>query len=165
MSRDYYLRLAVVVCIALASAAIVGAVALLPAYIQARNLESEQLSAVAKLDNSGDKAGVSMETELKADMATISRVESSFSNASASRAISDIISLRGNIRLTSFSFAASGKAVSLIVQGIAPTRDDLVSFKNDIENSLNGAKVDLPLSELTKSADIPFAISVAYNQP
>ena len=53
----------------------------------------------------------------------------------------------------------------MVVQGIAPTREALVSYKNRLEGLTIGNKVELPISELAKSKDIRFSLRFTRTLP
>jgi hypothetical protein len=75
--------------------------------------------------------------------------------------IAGLINMRGTLKFTGFSVAKSGTTTySINLQGIAPTRNSLLSFKSNFENLAPGNKVELPVSELAKSSNINFSLQL-----
>ncbi|MCL5781790.1 MAG: hypothetical protein M1459_00275 [Patescibacteria group bacterium] len=166
LRHDYTARFVTTLCLFLSLAAVIGAVALLPAYIHARNMEQSELAMVQSLQSNNDKSGLSnIENELKSDAATIKKASGSTGSSAMSDAVKELIALRGKVRIVSFAYNPQPKVMSMVIQGIAPTREELVVFKDRIQNSISGASVELPLSQLTKSSDIPFSVAVTYSLP
>ncbi len=148
-------------------AGVVGVVALFPSYIHARIEEQVQLDEAAQLKKNNDSSGqASLEKQLNADTIVLGNTRNDGGSMRASKAITDVISLRGQVRILSMSFTSlSSPTVSLTLQGYAPTREDLLSFKERLESQLAGGKVDLPVALLARKSDISFSINLSYSYP
>ena len=167
LQREYKIRLVIVLCFLLSIAGLIGITALFPAYIHARDLEQSELGKATLIKNSKDAQGRSaIETELRADELILSKLSKDVMNYRASSAIQSIIAARGQNNFTYFSYSQSGTSTAMVVlQGKAPTRDELLSLKNRLLNILPQSKVDLPLSELARSKDIDFSMRLTYKLP
>jgi hypothetical protein len=54
--------------------------------------------------------------------------------------------------------------VTVVLQGKALTREGLIAFKKNLEQDKRFSGVELPISDLAKSKDIPFALRLSYSQ-
>jgi Tfp pilus assembly protein PilN len=65
------------------------------------------------------------------------------------------------ITLKSFAMQTDDKGDATVqVQGIAPTREALAAFKVAVENSEMFAEAQIPISDLAKDTDLPFAVTI-----
>lgn len=67
--------------------------------------------------------------------------------------------LVNGISLNSITLKRSGTG-SIVISGIASTRDALVAFSKSLQGELSFSNISLPVSTLAKSKDIAFSISV-----
>ncbi len=66
-----------------------------------------------------------------------------------------------DIRITDISYENDLKKGRLIsIQGIAPSREILLSFRQALEDDKNFKQVDLPVSNFVKGSDIQFYLSL-----
>jgi hypothetical protein len=166
LRREYRVRFIIVACFLGSLAGLIGVGALFPAYMRALAEEKSQIEAAANLKHSQDVKGITArETELHADSKIINTLSSNVSIRMSSVAESIII-LRQAVKLKTFIFnQTSTTTVSISISGIAPTRNDLLSFKARLENTLPGARVELPISELSKSTNVDFDMKLTYKLP
>jgi hypothetical protein len=69
--------------------------------------------------------------------------------------------MRGSLKFTSFSvMKVATSTYNITIQGLAPTRNSLLTFKTNFENLAPGNKVDLPVSTLAKSTNINFSLQL-----
>ena len=166
LDREYRARAAATLSIALASAAIVGIVALLPAFVRSSTVERSALQTIA-----ADKTGSSTDAEaVQAELSAAGSLVSALASGRVAPRISDAVrqisSVRSHIALSSFSVdRQDASTIVAVIQGVAPTRDELLSFKSRLEGIAPGASVDLPISELAKSSDIDFSIRLVAKLP
>ena len=161
LNREYRARALIILCLVLAVAFVIGAVSLLPTYIHARNAAGRNADLVSTAQNNPPTIGISvMADELNADRTLLSAISSTANGIRQSVVISAIIALRGDNTITSFSLDTASSTISVSVEGIAPSRDGLVLFKDNIEKSRPGLKVDLPVSQLANSKDIKFSFKI-----
>lgn len=110
-------------------------------------------SAVSGISTSDD-----VRAELVRDMGRLDVLMTS-SQVQPSLLIAEALAARGPVKLSAVSVEdVSSTTATVIVQGVAPTRDDLIIFKTRLE-TISGAPVDLPISGLAKNRDIPFSIT------
>jgi len=150
-----------------AGVTIVGSILLLPTYLLALQEEQVQLNTIAKLKHEKDIRGATaIESELKTDQLILGLLEKSLSFERSSEAIGRVVIIRKDIHLTTLSHSIlSSTTASVTIQGVAPTRTSLLSFKDRLESMLPGARADLPISGLAKSTNIPFSLQVFYSIP
>lgn len=167
LRREYYIRLGVIACCMASTVFVAGLILLLPAYMRARSEEKQQLLAITELrsdkDNGNDSTIVE---ELSSDSSALSILSDSLLRERPSKTIERIVDSRDGVRLNSISYSISGTTTAEVtIQGIAPTRASLLSFKDRIEHEIPLTHVDLPLSELAKSSSIPFSFKFVYKMP
>lgn len=162
LRREYRIRAVVVLLFMIACAGTIGAISLLPAFLHA----SFEANSVSKKTASlkGDKDAVNtgkIESELAADAALAEAVSGRVGESHFSDIVKSIVSARGTVRITSFSLEyPSSTTMRVVVAGIAPNRSALLSFKSALGGILPQTTADLPISELAKSKDIPFSITL-----
>ena len=168
LRSEYRVRLMIIILFMFSLAGVIGIGALFPAYVRALSEEKVQIDVANKLKAAQKIQGITaMEDELKSDQRVLITLPKS-GGARISAVAQSIVGLRQSIKLNSFNFTQPGNATSTVtvfMQGFAPTRNDLLSFKTRLETTLPGAVVDLPISELAKSTDIQFSIKVTYKLP
>jgi hypothetical protein len=77
-----------------------------------------------------------------------------------------IISIKGDIMIHSIVVnRVSISTVGVIIQGNAPQRDDLVSFKASLDKTFIGSNSVLPISELAAPGNLDFSLQVNNIKP
>ena len=166
INREYRARVTAALCIALATAVLVGAIALFPAFLRVSLAERSALQTIAANDTATSSDAQAIQTELSADGALVVLLAADHGAPRLSDAIRQISSVRSHIALTSLSVSRnSGGSITAVLQGVAPTRDDLLTFKGRLEDLAPGASVDLPIDELAKTADIEFSMQLVAKLP
>jgi Tfp pilus assembly protein PilN len=64
------------------------------------------------------------------------------------------------IRINSISLKRKTEAGSIMLAGIAETRDGLVVFSKNLQSDETFTNVNLPVSSLTRNKDVPFSIII-----
>ncbi len=166
LDREYRARAAATIFLALASAAAIGVVALLPAFLRVSAIERSALETIA-IDKTGNSTDAeSAQSELSADGPLVALLAAGRGAPRLSDAIREIISVRSNISITSLSVDREGAGlIAAVLQGVAPTRDQLISFQSRLQGLAPGATADLPIAELAKSSDIDFSIRLVAKLP
>ena len=138
-----------------------------PSFTRASSERQSVTDAIAVLNKGKDSESLTkIENELSADGALLSVLEKGVGSTPLSIVIGDLSSMRGPVRLDSFyASRTSTSTISIVIQGISPTRDDLLSFKGRLESRSPGISVDLPISELAKSSNITFSMKVTEPIP
>ncbi len=158
LHREYIIRAMIVTVFAVAVSIVVGVGALFPAYVKALFY-----SRVAKADlaiEQGNKASEDLQkakAKLDTDSKLLFALASSTSEIRFSSLVRSVVSARSHVSITRISFnQIDPKAVSVTLKGVAPTRDELLSFKTRIETSLPGTKIDIPIDQLAKSINTAY---------
>jgi predicted PurR-regulated permease PerM len=167
LRRAYRIRAVTVLLFLLSISIFIGIVALFPSFIKSYSEENAIMGTISSVtedkDNASAKALLDNMASSKKLLSSLSTVTSQQKNSAI---INSIISTRESLRLTSMSITkVSTSTVSVIIQGIAPTRNSLLSFKNRLESAAPGNKVDLPVSELSKSSNIQFSLKLTQQLP
>ncbi|MBI2108951.1 MAG: hypothetical protein HYT93_02085 [Parcubacteria group bacterium] len=71
-----------------------------------------------------------------------------------------------NVTLTAFFYEnipGSSQGVRMTVSGVAKDRQTLLAFVNALEKEPVFTNVELPVSNFVKSSDIPFSVSLQFN--
>ncbi len=165
LRRDYSIRLAIIFGLLISFSGVVGVGALFPAYIHEIGEEKTAIEAAAQLKKSKDQSGqTAIESELRANTVLMNRLNLNKGVIRPSSTINTLISLREKIILTSFVIDKfSTSTVSLVLQGTAPTREELIDFKSRIERTLPKSTVQLPVSELAKTKNVQFSMKISYS--
>ena len=160
--REYRIRALIILLFFISVGFIVGVSSLFPAYIYTSFEERIHLRQVADLQKTTDDATVtSVQRQLSASSVLLNTVANNVATDVFSSTIESIVSVRGNIRLTSFALEhPSASAVTVVISGMAPTRNDLLAFKTRLQNLSSKISVDLPLSTLAQDSKISFSIQI-----
>jgi hypothetical protein len=162
---EYVLRVGSVLGFLFATVFILLSIVLIPTYvlvgaqIKAFEAEKNQSSEVSDTLNIADQE-VRITGEMLAQLKRIPAGEL------ASVAISEIKNVApSTIIFTNFiAEAPQGDIQKIQIQGNAPTRESLAELKNSLENSPMFEKAEVPISDLARDVDVPFAISVMLTQ-
>ncbi|MFA6295618.1 MAG: hypothetical protein WC666_04375 [Candidatus Paceibacterota bacterium] len=163
LRREYRVRALVVLLFMLSISCLIGIVALIPGFIRTYSEEVAVMNMVSSLKTEKDNAGLS---SLENDFVLSKKLLSYFDNKGipdfkTSAIINGIISIKDNLRLTSIAVTrGSTTTVSVVIQGVAPTRNSLLAFKTRFESAIPGNKVDLPVSQLSKSSNLQFSLKL-----
>ena len=162
--KEYRIRALIVLLLALSFVGVIGIATSFPIFVRAY---LEERAILSKTDSStfvADQSFINIKKELTDDATRLSMASSYTNNQNFSVEMSRIIALRGSIKIVSMTMSR-GNSISIILRGVAPTRDLLLAFKKRLYDNLSGATVDLPISELTKSVDLSFSIQINNIQP
>ena len=167
MKREYRIRMFIVLSFFVAIAIVIGVGSLFPAFIYATLEEKLHIDQVTMLKKSVDAVQVaSVQKQLAASTALMSSLTDAIQSKTFSSTIADIASVKGAVVIHSFSIDnSSPTSVVSTISGIAPTRDDLLSFKERLQSLWPNTEVDLPLSILAQDANVPFSIQIIQTLP
>jgi len=167
LHREYHIRAISIFLLALAVAFAIGACSLFPAFMTAWLADMGGSAAlVAAKDGQGATSLADIKHELVSDAALVAMVSANAVTTKPSDIIGSIIAGSSAVSITSLDLnrQASSTVVATIT-GTASTRDDLLSWKSELEKVSPGAAVDLPIEELAKSDDIQFSIKLTEQLP
>jgi hypothetical protein len=167
LRREYRVRAAIVFCFTVSLAILLGIAAMFPAFLRASTEARSAEQTAVSLEKEKKNNGLSL---IQQSVAQSQKLLVSFTGKTMttkkSAIIESIVSMRGANKLNSIQILQSGTStVTVSLQGFAPTRDGLSAFKGRLESSVPGNKVDLPISELAKSTNIPFSLRLVETLP
>jgi hypothetical protein len=164
--KEYRLRLVAVVLTLIASALSIGVLFTIPSffvvYSQERLLKKEQQAQNFATKNDT----TDIERALQASDRRVSLLESRYNRL----ILADILGLilekkNAGITLTSFQYEyGQGGIVTLVLMGVAQTREGLVSFEHALEGEQKISSVQLPISDLAASVDIEFTMNLKLEE-
>lgn len=164
MKKEYKLRVFTVYFFFIGTALLIALVLLLPSYFLANVIEGDAKREVAILENSSEsteREEINAELLLiKERLRAITKVED---RTELYEVIDTIANVGGNsISISSISYSRGfdGEHSTLLLGGIALTRDGLLAFTKTLEENELFAEVNLPVSSLAQDQNIEFNIDV-----
>ena len=163
LRHEYRLRAIVVSLFMLSLAFVIGIISMFPTFVILRsekNVADKALSSQQNIIGNHDNNTVG--DELKKQTNTLALFNEQVGGKTEnSRIIEDIVEVRKNVSITSLAISRPASTTMVVmIQGIAPTRDSLIVFKNSLVALNKGNSVDMPISGFTKSKDIPFSLTL-----
>ena len=166
LHREYYTRLCVVSLFALSIVALISSAALIPAFMKASTEEVLQLHAIKIADQQKDDQTPLFKEELAAAKVLSLGLASGMKDSFLSDSIISVIAARGDSSIMGISaLRVATSSIVVSVQGKAPTRNALISFKDKIQSTISAAKVDLPDEVLTQAKNVVFSFKVNIDMP
>jgi hypothetical protein len=162
LRREYRVRVAIVLLFMMSAAGLIGVVSLIPGYFHALSVEKEELATVAKLQKEQKTAGtVAIQDELKKDIKILDLLSKGSLDKPISEVIKSVVGLRMASRMTNISVSKAATTTVVAVQGISPTRDELLALRDRLE-SISVRKIDVPISLLAQSSSIQYTLQFTY---
>lgn len=162
--REYRIRALIVFLFIVSVAGTIGVVSLFPAYVRSTldaKTAAKELEA-AKSESSPELSAI--QDQVSVGQILLTKLQSEFKSQRLSIWAENVVNNRGTVRINALNVnMVSTSSISILVKGIAPTRDSLLGFKQTIEDQIPGSKSDLPLSELAKGTNIEFSLD--FNAP
>ncbi|OHA17216.1 MAG: hypothetical protein A3C79_02740 [Candidatus Taylorbacteria bacterium RIFCSPHIGHO2_02_FULL_45_28] len=165
--RVYHIHVAIVALFLASVVVLIGLGSLFPVFISVYIEERMQLDTIASLKESKDtNESTRIQKELQVDGARMMILSQITKTVRPSDIIARMIGVRGSVRISSIVLNdVSTSTATIVMQGVAPTREALVLFKTQLEALSPGNKVDLPISGFARSRDLPFAIKINHILP
>ncbi len=165
MHREYLSRVAVVSLCMLSAAVMLGVAALFPADTRARLADKAAVDSADRASRAAGSADLAAaETDLNASKSILAALSADADKPRLSDAVRAISVGHSPIMISSMSFARQGTStLTISIDGIAPTRSDLLAWKGRLEALAPGATVELPIATLAKSTDVNFSIRLTAN--
>ncbi len=165
--KEYHIRVWIVAFFAVSVAGAIGVAALFPAFMKASLEERLQPDSIASLEKSKNANGITaIEQELGTDKILLSALGEGSDRRLISTEIETVIAVKGTVKFTSMSVGRADDGVArIVVQGVAPTRESLLSFKTRVESQIAGTVATLPISQLAKSSNIQFSMEIVRPKP
>lgn len=165
--HEYRVRILIVCCFIFSLTGIICIGSLFPAYMKAYNEKNDTLALAASSNKkSATNDTWSISAVLVDDAALLKTVNTGVSQPRISELVESLTSLRSDIQISSLAFtedahtAGTSTTYSVVILGVAPTRESLIAWQSRLEDLAGGQKVDLPIGELAKDKDISFSMSV-----
>jgi len=120
--------------------------------------------ATAEADMSGKVAEYDMSAAKLNEATALARrlvLTKNVSFSAYDAAVTAAISVGVNINSVDYQFNDSSSTLS--ITGEAATRDALVAFRDALAESIYFSDINLPINQLTRTSDLPFAISMKIN--
>lgn len=166
LKREYLLRVGASFSFLMAVILFILTVSLAPTYI----LTSAQMADYeTRINSVEDEALVFAEAERQvAEAHTIlTQLQTVGHTVHTSDILREIESIApAGISFKTFYISSSAKdaAQTIQVQGVASTREALIRFKNAIEEVPRFEKAEVPIADLARDADLPFAITITLRK-
>jgi hypothetical protein len=165
--KEYHIRLFILGLFCLSGAVWIGIGSLLPSYIisvmQQQNAQNH-LQAIEKTTQTPVNASVA--AEVAASNANILLIKGAEDTVVFSAIIEDLANRRipgitlNDIEIAHAPVASNPNETSVAIRGTATTRDVLVAFQHALVGDTEFSQVDLPISDLAKSTDVDFSITL-----
>lgn len=162
--KDFYFRLIIVFVAMLGLCATIGIVALLPTYFltSAEKNLAEQKLVIQKTQPiaTEDQTIVEVVADLDQKLSLIDKFEQS--KYLVSQKIIQQIAIRkmSDIKIHKIMYENSVEGKKVILEGRAPSRERLLSFRRALEDDVAWKEVDLPISNFVKGSNIEFSLSL-----
>lgn len=167
LRREYFWRLAVVAAVLGTVLIAAAAILLLPTYLYLSNEVSARTNRLATVSTalaSSDEAELlGRLNALSQDTATLAKLGTA---PSASAVVSEVLAVpRPGITLSNISYtpAVGNTAASMVISGMAATRDSLRSYQLALQSTSFAQSVDLPVSAYAKDSNISFGITITFS--
>ena len=164
LSRNFMLRIVVVVVVLVTTLTVIAGVLLIPTYVL---LQTNAQAKEARLASMDATLSSSDETSLAARLSALSsnaaKLTALSTTPSASVILQQVLSLpRPGITISNFSYtpAAKGSLTTVVLSGSSTTRDALRNYQLTLQGASFIKSATVPVSAYANDADITFAITV-----
>jgi hypothetical protein len=158
---DYSLHLSIAFAWLLAIAGVVWVIVLMPSVYVSHLRTTTLEQTAASLQGTGEK------TDNIEHVASIDAVRAVASIASSSPAhptfiVDAVTELSGDLSISVIAAdrIPDTKSYAVTISGVAPTRSDIVKFRERLEAEEWVSSAEVPFSSLVKEQDVPFSVSV-----
>lgn len=162
LRKEYYIRIGVVACFVLSLIFVIGIVSLFPTLVKTISMEDNIKSNALNLGKeSADPELKTIQQKVTKSLILLDFLNKGDKSPKMTELIGEIISIKGDIKFNSFTASKiSTTTFTMSIQGVSPTRNSLLAFKDRYERLYPGNKIDLPVSELAKSSNISFSLQL-----
>jgi len=164
MAKSFYYRLLILAFAMLGLSLFIAIVALLPAYFISI---SKTNSAQAKLDAQRnipvpafDKEALDTIKNLNGKIALVENAEKSKFSVSEQVIRAVLLKKMDSIKINHIAYEEVAGVRKISVYGTAPSRDELLLFRKNLEEDPAFKKVDLPISNFVKGSNIQFFLTL-----
>ncbi|MCA9363659.1 hypothetical protein KC727_00340 [Candidatus Kaiserbacteria bacterium] len=165
VKREYWVRVLSVWGFLLFAVCVVSVLSLLPTYVL---LKSQLAAAEVRIvggEDTTEEYRVAAEAVKDANV-VIGQLEKTRPSVRPSEIVGALVAATpANVEVNRLLLKQdAGAAVSAVqVQGVAATREALVRFKEVIQEGVLFSEVEVPISDLAREVELPFAIMVTLN--
>ncbi len=163
---DYKLRRFIIALVFLIFIEISFMIFMLPSFIISHSKEKELELRVQVIDKSSEALNInSIKTTIRSLNNDLNIIDRMSAYLEPVLLIDTVLSKKTNsIRITDISYTSvSTSTANLAIQGISSTRDTLVEFKKNLDESGFFKNIDLPISNLAKDRNINFSMTMTGN--
>jgi len=163
LKREYRIRVIILVALFMSLGVWIGIISLFPSYVVSITQEKKALDLAGTVEQTAQSASTSAATrQISAGNLAITTLQKNQDILMISSIIEDIASRRvPGITINDFEVGRSGtQETNIVIQGKAATRNELDSFKNNLETDSRFSKVDLPVEYLAADTNISFSINL-----
>lgn len=154
---EYVVRLTTLVCMGVAGAGAAGAAALIPSLVRVQ-FEHKMVRAAQERHVATDVQSDGSERTLTEGAAVLALLGEDHLQDTFLSLVQSVANNRLNgVRITGISYERSNGAFA--VEGVASTRNALVSFARALEDDPRFVQVPDPLSDLARSTNLPFRLA------
>ena len=165
LTTSFFLRVLTVLFLLLAFAVFIIVIAILPSYITSvvKKNEAEAKLVLQKKQPVPivDQTTMALIKDVNGKLGLIENAEKNKFQISEKVIKEIILNKMPDIKITEFSYIndpATGKKIS--INGIAPSRERLLFFRQALQNDSAFKSVDLPISNFVKGSNIQFYLSL-----
>ncbi|MFA6463957.1 MAG: hypothetical protein WCV55_03040 [Candidatus Paceibacterota bacterium] len=158
---EYRIRLAIVGLLGLIILTIISGIFILPTYLRVSVENKISLDQKNSLEKQiALQAGQSGADDIKSIRQNINIA--AVDQRSVISSIKAVIKAQSSeIKLTNFSYIYNSKASTLVISGIASSRQSLQTFQKKLLEQTLFTNANLPLSNYAKDSNIPFSINLS----
>lgn len=141
------------------------AAALLPAYFLSQAKQEAATVELSVAEGARGSVGEGVAAELTAARDAAAALEGTVSQTPPSELIFAVLARKPrDVSVTLLQYGRSAGRETLRIQGEASNRDALISFRRELALLTGADSVDLPVSNLAKSTDIPYVMTVVVDE-
>jgi hypothetical protein len=164
ITRDYVLRVCVVIAVLITILMLAASALLIPAYVFLNGSVNTKKTSLAHIETTLSSAeGEELSTRLATLAANAETLTTLSDSASLSTTIRDILSVsRPGVTLSGLSLTRSKDKSpgTAIVTGLSATRDALRNYQLALQGSQFALSASLPVSAYAKDSNIAFTITI-----
>lgn len=166
LKREYRIRVFTLFLLLLSCSIVIGIGALIPAYIYSYYQEQNTIKELKNVQDKKESQGIySIVKNLEDSEKFIKKLKDDNQSISFSGTIDRIMNHSSDLVLiNSFQVIYTPKSATssadIIIQGKSPKRESLFLFKKKLESDRNIYDIEMPISDLAKGSDIPYAIKL-----
>ncbi len=163
LKRDYYFRIISVTLLALSVATVTGIISLVPAYVNIyEQLGASKTEFESRKNDNQDNKNLIKEAKERATVIEI------LQNGLQKQKLTDLLNevlvdIPDGIKIVGFSYNRNDGILTL--EGFAKSRNLVAPYAKSLEESVLFESVPVPISDLAKSSDLEFHLSIKLSKP